>query len=242
MHPAILSLHDVMPDAIGRLEEILKYLEDHRIPPITLLVVPGLKWRPYQIKLLQQLVDRGFELAAHGWAHHVKKPSGIYHQLHAAALSRNVAEHLALDPDEILTLMVKSHAWFNEHELPAPRLYVPPAWALGNLSREQLRQLPYSRIEIIRGILCTETGKVLPLPLVGFEADTACRAGVLKLWNKWQFARGRWSGKPVRIGLHPNDFHLRLAREVRQALTHPFIWQSYGEALDYVCGSIPSPA
>ncbi len=54
-----------------------------------------------------------------------------YHRLHAALISRDVAEHLSRPAHELVALVHRCHGWFAAHGLPAPTLYVPPAWALG---------------------------------------------------------------------------------------------------------------
>jgi hypothetical protein len=240
MQPAVLSLHDVMPETFQQTEEIIKYLRDHRIPPITLLVVPGRPWKPHQLNRLRALADHGYELAAHGWYHVTGSPKDWFHRIHASLISRNVAEHLALDAAGIADLMQQSYDWFEENGLPSPSLYVPPAWALGRIPRRDLARLPYAAIEVLRGIHLPRTGQFESLPMVGFEADTPFRVGAVRIWNAWQSTRARLSGRPLRIGLHPNDFHLPMVKPLRHMLAQPFIWQTYAEALQFIDGRIPA--
>jgi hypothetical protein len=77
--------------------------------------------------------------------------------------------------------------------------------------------------------------------MIGFEADTAFRVGAVRTWNAFQMAQARLSGRPLRIGLHPNDFHLPMVGSLRRILAQPFIWQTYEEALQFVTGRIPAP-
>jgi predicted deacetylase len=218
---AVLSLHDVMPETFDRMEEILHRLAETGFPPITLLVVPGRDWKEPQLRRLRELAGQGYALAAHGWHHEVDHPSGIYHRLHSALISRNVAEHLALDETGILELMERSAKWFPEQGLPMPDLYVPPAWALGKIRREALQGLPFRYIEVLRGFLDTRTGRLRGLPLVGFEVEDPWRKVFLSRWNRFQLLRARRSGNPVRIGLHPNDFHLLMARDLEALIQAP---------------------
>lgn len=229
----VISLHDVMPETLPRMEEILAYLQSVGIPPIALLVVPGRDWQPGQIERLKELKESGHELAAHGWHHHVSEIKGAWHRLHSAILSRDVAEHLALDPAGIEDLMRRSHDWFASHDLGTPRLYVPPAWALGRISRQQLKTLPFEQIEVLGGILFPKTGKRLALPMVGYEVDSAWRARSVRLWNAWQLRRARSTSRPLRIGIHPRDFRLPLAESLRSLLQQPLVPVSYAQ--------IPSP-
>ena len=149
---ALLSIHDVMPHTLERVERILDWLKERGVPPVTLLVVPGRPWEAAQIDRLRELAETGYELAAHGWLHETL-PRRLYHRLHAALISRNVAEHLDLDPKGILELMQRSRNWFGDNNLPQPNFYVPPAWALGPVSKSELAQAPYRLVETTRGVL-----------------------------------------------------------------------------------------
>jgi predicted deacetylase len=137
--------------------------------------------------------------------------------------------------------MQQSHDWFGEHGLPSPSLYVPPAWALGRISRQDLADLPYTAVEVLRGIHLPKTGQFKALPMIGFEADTAFRVGAVRTWNSWQMAWARVGGRPLRIGLHPHDFHLPMVKQLREILAQPFIWQTVDEALEFLDGRIPAP-
>lgn len=149
---ACLSIHDVMPHTLERVERILAWLQERGVPPVTLLVVPGHPWKVPQIERLRELAATGHELAAHGWQHETT-PRRLYHRLHAALISRKVAEHLDLDSQGILELMQRSQNWFAENQLPLPDFYVPPAWALGPITKADLTKAPYRLIETTRGLI-----------------------------------------------------------------------------------------
>ncbi|HSM28525.1 MAG TPA: polysaccharide deacetylase family protein [Thioalkalivibrio sp.] len=227
----ILSIHDVMPESMDRVEAILAFCAAQGIPPMTLLVVPGRLWQAAQLRRLRSLADQGYTLAAHGWSHRIERFGGIHHRLHAALISRHAGEHLALTGEGVVDLMHRAHGWFADNELPPPDLYVPPAWALGRLPAQAARELPYTRIEVLRGVLAPASGQVEALPLVGFEADTWVRAQWLRGWNRWQLALGRRTGRPVRIGIHPEDFELRLGEALRALLQRPFRFVDYSATL-----------
>ncbi|MBG56659.1 MAG: DUF2334 domain-containing protein [Porticoccus sp.] len=228
---AVLSMHDVIPETLSLVEDFLTLCRSYTIPPMTLLVVPGCDWRDVQLDRLRELAGLGHELAAHGWLHRVGTPRGLYHRLHSALLSRNVAEHLALDCEGILALMRRSHAWFAEHNLPSPSLYVPPAWALGAVARHSLTSLNFERVEVLRGVLDLRTTHLHTLPLVGFEADSGFRAASLRLWNSSQIGMARISRRTLRIGVHPQDLNLRLGDSLRELLQEHWHFISYGDAL-----------
>ncbi|PXA02971.1 DUF2334 domain-containing protein [Coraliomargarita sinensis] len=233
---ALVSIHDVMPHTMDRVERILDWLKAHGVPPVTLLVVPGRPWEPQQIDRLRQLAHQGYQLAAHGW-HHETKPRHAYHRIHAALISRNVAEHLDLNSKGILQLMQRSRAWFGENTLPLPDIYVPPAWALGPISKDDLAQVPYRLIETTRGLIHLEgDAPSLPhsgeqsaipkghqaerkrtfqkLPLTGYEADTTFRQFFLRCWNANQARAAKWKGRALRISIHPDDLDLLVADQL----------------------------
>ncbi|WP_201744994.1 polysaccharide deacetylase family protein [Aidingimonas lacisalsi] len=221
---ALVSIHDVMPHTMPRVAALIDSLRHQGHDAITLLVVPGLAWQDEHIDTLAHWQQSGIELAAHGWRHHAPRLGGPYHRLHAALISRRAAEHLALDGRGIDMLMRRSAAWFSKQGLGAPSTYVPPAWALGAIPKTKLQTQPYRRIEVTRGLLDPQSGRLDSLPLVGFEADTAWRERVLRQWNRTQVWQARRRNRPLRIGIHPYDPELRLAEDMQRLLAGD--WQS----------------
>lgn len=221
---ALISVHDVMPETLPRVATLVGELQSRGHRAVTLLVVPGRCWDARGVDQLAAWQDAGIELAAHGWRHEASEVRRSFHRLHAALISRRAAEHLALDVDHIAALMQAAHDWFVERDLVPPRSYVPPAWALGRIDPERLKRLPYCRIEVTRGFLDPASGTLQRLPLAGFEADTALRAGFLRCWNRVQIERAYRIGLPLRVGIHPDDPQLRLAADLWDTLGMG--WQS----------------
>lgn len=213
-----ISIHDVMPETLPAVREIIAELRALGLPLPLLLVVPGRAWAPADLRQLQTWQQAGCELAAHGWHHHVQTVRGLRHRLHAALISADVAEHLALPESEIRALMQRSHAWFADNGLRPPRLYVPPAWALGRISSKALRGLPFSHVETTGGLTDLHEGRRRPLPLVGFEARAAWQVHALRQWNRLQIALARASGRRLRVAIHPDDFTLELADDLKRLL------------------------
>lgn len=215
----IVSVHDVMPETLDRVARILEYLTARRVTPVTLLVVPGREWRPAQLDRLRDFERAGFILAGHGWTHQVAARKRFYHKLHGIFLSRMVAEHLALEPPEIRDLMLRCRRWFGDHDLSPPELYVPPAWAMGRISPRTLKRLPFCRYETTRGVYVTAERRLFPLPLAGYEADTALRAAFLDGWNRWNEIQARRDGRPLRVGIHPYDLGYPLKDRLFETLS-----------------------
>ena len=188
------------------------------LPPATLLVSPGSDWNVPSLSDLRELQDRGHELAAHGWQHTFTDFGGIYHRLHSLVLSRNAAEHLALSRQQTVALMRSSYAWFDSHELRPPGLYVPPAWAMGNVTRSDLHALPYRFYETLSGIYDSETQVFHRLPLAGYEADNVVRGLCLKFFNFINRGIAFRTGLALRVAIHPHDLHFRLAQDLERLL------------------------
>lgn len=209
-----MSIHDVMPQTLPQCRQILELLFASRIKRVTLLVVPGCDWSPEDIDELRDFTRQGATLAGHGWNHRARHILGVTHRLHSALISRDVAEHLALDSEEIVELVNRSHDWFTRHDLPVSDLYVPPAWALGRVSRQALAETPYRLFETLGGVVDVGAERFRPSPMVGFEADTGFRALGCRIWN-WANLLYAGNTRPIRVAIHPNDLSLRLADDLR---------------------------
>jgi len=216
----VVSLHDVMPETLPRIEGLLDLLAVHEVGPVDLLVVPGRDWRATQIDRLRDWHRAGHRLAGHGWRHKVAHIRGWKHRLHSLLVSRDVAEHLALDVEGIAALIRRCHAWFGAHDLVVSDLYVPPAWAMGPIPRDALKALPFRRHEVFGGILDAETGRLHPAPMMGFEADTLGRVWPVRLFNVANRAWAAAGGAPLRVGIHPYDLDYRLGGDLRRLVAN----------------------
>ena len=225
---ALVSIHDVMPETLDLVQRQLDYLDSRAIRPVTLLVVPGKPWQPSDLDTLRRWVDEGRELAGHGWSHriHVRRRSA-YHRLHAAVLSRDAGEHLSLPPRKAAQIMARNFRWFQEQGLPEPVLYVPPAWAMGSVSRRTLDRLPFRYYEFLGGVYDARARRLRLLPVMGYEADNASRAAGVTVSNAANTALSRLTGRPVRLGLHPYDFELNLSQAARDIFAQELHCLSY---------------
>jgi len=234
---AVVSVHDLMPSTLDRVLSILDHLAEARVPPATLLVVPGLDWSPREIGTLQALAEKGHSLAGHGWVHKATPgPRSLYHRGHGLLISRDEAEHLSRSPQDLSALVLRCFQWFGRAHLPEPSLYVPPAWAMGRLGNEELRRLPFRMYEVLRGLVEGSTGRIRALPLAGFEADTTFRKVGLRIWNRCNAALAKRSGLPLRISIHPGDLDLLLREDVMRMVGSG--WEFVNE--EAAMGSVPT--
>ena len=234
MPPALVSIHDVMPSTLGRVDQLVAVARQHEIRKLTLLVVPGCDWSDREVDRLRHWQATGYRLAGHGWHHRCQQIRGLRHRLHSWFLSRDVAEHLSATPDEVVELIQRCRAWFDQRDLDPPALYVPPAWALGRVSRQRLQSIPFRMVETLSGILDVRRNVRLRIPLVGFEADTWTRQLALRGGNELNRLAASRLGRPLRLSLHPHDLHLRMAADARSLLARVETSLDYEELLRYV--------
>ena len=204
---ALVSVHDVMPRTLPRVEEIVCFLRTRSVSTLTLLVVPGSSWSTGQVRRLRSWQDSGIELAGHGWLHRARRIRSLRHRLHARAISRGEAEHLSLSEPEIDDVVRRSHGWFARVGLRSPSLYVPPAWAAGRLPTARRRTLPFSYYETLYGVYDARRHEGRWMPLTGYMADTRLRTVLLGSVNALLL---RLPCPIVRIALHPEDLRLPL--------------------------------
>ncbi|MDO6461826.1 polysaccharide deacetylase family protein [Granulosicoccaceae sp. 1_MG-2023] len=213
-----VSIHDVMPQTLSRCEDLFDLCTQQAITPVTLLVVPGQHWTAADLVRLRAMLSSGAVLAGHGWQHQVDRAQlrGPLAHLHSLLMSGDVAEHLALDSDAIAALIRRCHGWFAAQGLPEPALYVPPAWAMGRISRTALAALPFSLYEYFGGVYAVDAKAFRASPVAGFEA-AGWRVPVVGAWNALARRRAMLAGQ-WRISLHPDDLSLGLRHQLRQLL------------------------
>jgi len=223
---ALVSVHDVMPETLERVKPIIGLLERLGVFPSTLLVVPGRCWSRADLSYLKSLQAAGFELAGHGWRHRAERISSAWHRLHALLVSRNEAEHLSLSALEIAARIHACSEWFQDSGFSQPLLYVPPAWAWGELPQKALKGLPFRLYENQWGVFDALAGVYTPLPVAGYMADTRFREKALKAANR--LSRGLFAA-PLRIAIHPGDLELGLAGDLERHLRQVPWFLSYRE-------------
>jgi len=223
----LVSVHDATPRTLPVIHTTLEWLAARGVTAVTVLVVPGSGWDDTGVAALRRLAARGCALAGHGWEHRAGRLRTPMELLHAGLISRHEGEHLGRPREEILARITHCHRWFAGAGLPAPALYVPPAWALGRLPRRERARLPFPMLETLSGLEWTQSRRSRRLPLAGFQADTPARARLLRQWNRLNTAASLRTGRPLRVAIHPGDLALPLAASLEALLA------CRGRVLDY---------
>ena len=164
---------------------------------------------------LRRWKEQGYEFSGHGRIHHCGQIKTLYHRLHSLLISRDVAEHLSLSTEQISELIGNGYRWFEENQLGVPRWYVPPAWAMGNISFGKLSELPFRFYEFQSGVFDSRHHRFYRIPLLGYEADTLFRSTFLSLFNACNRSAARFLSKPIRLSIHPFDFDYRLGAALK---------------------------
>jgi predicted deacetylase len=215
---ALVSIHDVTSATLPEVMRIIEVLNGLGIPPATLLVVSGGEWTAKQLATLRHLQNKGFAIAGHGWTHRCSMIKTLEHKIHSMIISRNAAEHLSLESEQIVDIIHRCYRWFQESDIKAPELYIPPAWAIGKISRKTLKDLPFKMYECLSGIYDSQTDSFLHLPLVGYEADSRFRTRVLRTLNLINYGLAATLGLPLRIAIHPFDFRMGMGSDLKARL------------------------
>lgn len=234
---ALVSIHDVMPETLTQTAAIVRFLERLGVHRLTMLVVPAKQWSSADLAKLHQWQACGIELAGHGWQHRAARMATAWHRLHGLLVSRNEAEHLSLDQDAAACIVSSCYRWFAENGLASPTFYVPPAWAMGRLSRSCLAMLPFAFYETHAGVWDTRTRRFVSMPVVGYMADTAVRTAALRAWNAVNLAL---PGAAVRIAVHPQDLNLPLKTDLERHLARFRRFETCSELMAAHLAALPS--
>jgi len=226
---AIVSVHDVMPSNLSNVCETIGYLKSQQVTAITLFVVPGKAWADDELATLKKFENEGVELAGHGWQHLIYRVETFWHRIHGKIISRDEGEHLSLTGSEIAEIIEKCYKWFDQSGFRSPLLYVPPAWAMGAISRKQLTELPFRCYETVTGLYDSQSGKKLYMPITGYMADAAFRVLPLRIINRLNLALPM---KPVRITIHPDDLYLPMKKDLTRHLARFNLFLRYRDIIE----------
>jgi predicted deacetylase len=216
-----VSLHDVAPATWDRCQRVLRAVREVADIPLTLLVVPAYhgecSGRPEFEAAMSEQLDRGHELALHGYFHcDPQQPCDLVDWLQRRVYTLE-GEFSALNEREAAERMYLGRRWFTANGWPIAG-FVPPAWLMGPGA--------WSAMHASREFLYTTTLTQMHLlaPLQSLRAP--CLTYSLRAW--WRrvgslafnaaLARTVDSMPLVRLGLHPADADDAAARGAWQRL------------------------
>ena len=216
--PAVLLvLHDVAPQTWDDYQPFVEAVDALGAVPMTWLVVPdfhkhnALDAHPAFCRVLSERVERGDELALHGYFHCDEGPMpGTPRDWFMRRVYTYEGEFYSLSREDALARLHAGIDMFRRHHWPLEG-FVAPAWLMSDGTREALRALPLSYTSDPQHLYRLPDFSVIDAPGLVWSARSAWRRGVSKLLSDQR--EQRWRQAPViRLGLHPVDMRHEFSR------------------------------
>jgi len=154
-----VSIHDVAPATWSDCLRLVQAVREVADIPLTWLVVPHYHFRsersPAMEACLKVVVERGDELALHGYSHVDTEADGggLRGRFLRNLYTRREGEFAALDEAEARHRLELGRAWFAERGW-TPSGFVPPAWLLGLGAWRALRASGFAYTTTFRHFHC----------------------------------------------------------------------------------------
>ena len=213
----LLVLHDVAPHTWADYQPFVEAVDAMGAVPITWLVVPDfhkhneLAAYPEFRRLLDRRVERGDELALHGYFHCDEGPSPeTPRDWFMRRIYTHEGEFYRLSRDAALARLHAGIEIFRRYDWPLEG-FVAPAWLMSEGTRQALRQLPLSYTSDPHHLYHLPNFTAVDAPGLVWSARSAWRRGLSKLVSDQR--EQRWQHAPViRLGLHPVDMRHEFSR------------------------------
>lgn len=213
----LLVLHDVAPQTWDDYQPFVEAIDALGEVPMTWLVVPNyhkhndLEAHPGFRRLLSSRIDRGDELALHGYFHCDEEAAP--HNPRDWFMRRiytHEGEFYSLSQQAALARLRAGIEVFQRYNWPLQG-FVAPAWLMSEGTRQALRQLPLSYTSDPQHLYRLPDFTAIDAPGLVWSARSAWRRGVSKLVSDQR--EQRWRQAPViRLGLHPVDMRHEFSR------------------------------
>jgi predicted deacetylase len=185
--------------------------------PMTWLVVPDFHKRnnldahPEFRRMLTGRVNRGDELALHGYFHCDEGPTpSTPRDWFMRRIYTHEGEFYSLSQDAALARLRAGIEVFRRYDWPLAG-FVAPAWLMSKGTRQALRQLPLSYTSDPQHLYRLPDFSVVDAPGLVWSARSAWRRSLSKLLSEQR--ERRWRQAPViRLGLHPVDMRHEFSR------------------------------
>jgi predicted deacetylase len=208
----LVSLHDVTPFHLPRLQKAEKLLTQWGVPKISYLFIPDYHRENHQLNkvILSTFkqwtsADRAFALQwlLHGYYH--LEISTHTHELSKKFLTGNEREFLTLSSPGIQTRIGEGKTAFTGFFHYSPDVFVAPAWLFNKHLFPILKDHGFRITEDHSFVYLLDKDKKIPAPVITWATRTRPRRLISQMGcpvlNRW------WSGRDlVRIALHPFDF------------------------------------
>lgn len=214
----IVVLHDVAPQTWPAYRAFVERIDRQANIPMTWLVVPdfhrqGALERAQGLQqLLHERLQRGDELALHGYYHCDDGPAP---RTPRDWLMRRVitweGEFYALSEAQASTRIQRGLELFSRLDWPVQG-FVAPAWLMSEGTRCALRGLPLTYTSDVNCFYRLPDFSAIDAPGIVWSARSAWRRAASRVYSLWR--ERRLEAAPViRLGLHPVDMLHEMSRD-----------------------------
>lgn len=214
----IVVLHDVAPQTWPAYRAFVERIDKQANIPLTWLVVPdfhrqGPLERAHGLQhLLHERLQRGDELALHGYYHCDDGPAP---RTPRDWLMRRVVtwegEFYALSEAQASTRIQRGLELFSRLDWPVQG-FVAPAWLMSEGTRCALRGLPLTYTSDANCFYRLPDFSAIDAPGIVWSARSAWRRAASRVYSQWR-ERGLDAAPVIRLGLHPVDMLHEMSRK-----------------------------
>jgi hypothetical protein len=219
-----ISLHDVAPATLGDCMHTLAFLDDLRLGPVALLVVPdyhGLGRADRDgcfAAFIESRILRGDEIVLHGYRHVDAAPParGIREWLTRRVYTDSEGEFSQLDFEAARTrilrglVVLRSAGWH-------PTGFVAPAWLMSTPALCALEETPLQYCATRDAVVALQSGHRIPAPSLVVSTRAPWRRALSPIWNQALLERHATS-RVVRAALHPADLRYPAMEQLWQRI------------------------
>ena len=220
-----VSIHDVAPATWPECLRLVQAVRAVADIPLTWLVVPHYHFRPESSPAMQACLDvaldRGDELALHGYSHLDTEQGGggLRSRFLRNVYTRREGEFAALDEGEARRRLDLGLTWFAARGW-TPTGFVPPAWLLGEGAWRALRASSFAYTTTFSHFHCLGAGAPRPVLSPSLVYAARNRGGRLLSPRVADATAAMLANAPLlRFSLHPPDVRYpELVRHLQDVL------------------------
>jgi uncharacterized protein len=205
-----VSIHDVAPRTLAACQQIADMVAKVEVGvPLTLLIVPryhGETALPAEyVDWITDRLDRGDELALHGYTHRDEAPSprGLGDRMVRRVYTAGEGEFARLGREEAAQRIERGRRWFSERGWPLYG-FVAPAWLVSPGTWEALRDFDFLYTTTLSRFHLLRQNVSLRAPSVVYSTRSGWRRWAARGWNRALSSAAR-NAPLMRVGFHPAD-------------------------------------
>jgi predicted deacetylase len=206
-----ISLHDVAPATLDDCVRTLAFLDELRLGPVSLLVVPdyhgtGRADRDGRFaSFVESRLLRGDDIALHGYRHVDTAPPArtVREWFTRRVYTDSEGEFSQLDFRTARSLILRGMVvlrcagW-------QPAGFVAPAWLMSRPALSALEETQLRYVATRDAVVALQTGERIPAPSMVVSTRSGWRRALSPAWNHAQLGR-QADSRVVRAALHPAD-------------------------------------